>query len=111
VKHNADVKEAYPTALDRSADDAVDGALAMMVIPFSTMVMGPLSNVQMPLWTVRTTDDPDFAKAVTRCRLRACQTLAAACTCHCARDNGAGGSNKLLYGSGNRSRIRARAAE
>ena len=65
-KNNADVKEAYPTALDRSAADAVDGAVALMVIPFSTMVMGPLSNVQMPLWTVRTTDDPDFAKAVTR---------------------------------------------
>ena len=83
-KHNADVKEAYPTALDRSAADAVDGAVALMAIPFSTMVMGPLSNVQMPLWTVRSNDDPEFAKAVTQCRqncrLRACQTLAAART-------------------------------
>ena len=59
MKHNADVKEAYPTALDRSADDAVDGALAMMVIPFSTMVMGPLSNVHLPLCTVRSKDDPE----------------------------------------------------
>jgi hypothetical protein len=56
---NADVREAHPTALESWAVDAVDGTVALMVMPFNTMVMGPLSNAHEPLCTVRSNDDPE----------------------------------------------------